>query len=177
MTIEIKDKGSESFYRETVNVISQYRALSKKPEGKLKDNFKLLRSYIVICTIMLVILAAMAIAWGADSMMVAGMALLAVAAVFSAMYLKSLKSLLKTLMGAPSDSVLTLDEKGVELDKHSSQTVRLAWDNVLFARVFQESVCFLAKDSTGFVISVDRKYESEILAWIESNKTGITVIR
>ncbi len=90
---------------------------------------------------------------------------------------KNVQKLLKALMEAPPDSVLTLDGNGVELDKRGSQVVRLAWNNVLFVRVFQESVCFAAKDSTGFVISIDRKYESEILAWIESNKTGITVIR
>ncbi len=177
MKIQIKEKGSEAFYQETVNVISQYRALSKKPEGKLKDNFKLLRSYIVICAVMLAILAAMAAAWGADGKMIAGMVLLAVAAVFSAVILANLQKLLKALMEAPYDSVLTLDEEGVELDKRGSQVVRLAWNNVLFVRVFQESVCFAAKNSTGFVISIDRKYESEILAWIESNKAGITVIR
>lgn len=177
MIIEIKEKGSETFYRETVNVISQYRALSKRPEGKIKDNFKLLQSYVIICVVMLVILAAMALTRGADGMMIVGMSLLAVAAVFSAMYLANLKSLLKALTEAPSDSVLTLDEDGVELDKRGSQVVHLSWDNILFVRVFRESVCFLAKDSTGFVISVDRKYESEISAWFENNETDIPLIR
>lgn len=177
MKIEIKEKGSEAFYRETVNVMSQYRALIKNPEGKLRDNFKLLRSYLVICGILLAILAVMAAVWRADGTMIAAMVLLAAAAVLSAMYLANLQKLLKALMEASPGSTLLLDGEGVELDKPGSQVVRLAWDNVLFVRVFQESVCFAAKNSTGFIISVDRRYESEVVGWLESNKTGVALIR
>ncbi len=90
---------------------------------------------------------------------------------------KNVQKLLKALMEAPPDSVLTLDEGGVELDKRGSQVVRLAWDNVLFVRIFRESICFVAKNSTGFVISVDRKYESEILEWLANNEAGVTLVR
>lgn len=38
MTIEIKEKGTKEFYKEVVNVTSQYRQLLKKPEAKLKNN-------------------------------------------------------------------------------------------------------------------------------------------
>ena len=39
MTIEIKEKGSEEFYREVVSVTTQYQRLIKKPDLKYRDLF------------------------------------------------------------------------------------------------------------------------------------------
>ena len=40
MKIEIKEKGSEAFYKEIVNISGQYRYLIKNHNYKLKDYFK-----------------------------------------------------------------------------------------------------------------------------------------
>ena len=52
MNIEVKEKGSREFYKEVVNVISQYRRLLKKPEAKLNDNFK---SYVIMMAAMAIL--------------------------------------------------------------------------------------------------------------------------
>ena len=39
MTIEVKEKGTKQFYKEVVNIMTQYRQLLYRPEDKLKNNF------------------------------------------------------------------------------------------------------------------------------------------
>ena len=109
MTIEIREKGSKDFYEETVNVISQYRGLIKKPEMKLRDRFKTLKIYIILCAALVVMLALMGIFWGMDTL---------------------------TLVG----------------------------------------IVFLAKDSTGMVISVNNPHSQEILDYLRSLNSSVRVI-
>ena len=52
MTIEIKERGTKQFYKEVVNVLTQYRQLLYRPQDKLKDNFK---RYIFLTIAMLLI--------------------------------------------------------------------------------------------------------------------------
>ena len=82
MTIEIREKGSKDFYEETVNVISQYRGLIKKPEMKLRDRFKTLKIYIILCAALVVMLALMGIFWGMDTLTLVGIVFLAIVATF-----------------------------------------------------------------------------------------------
>ena len=48
MQIEFKEKNSEDYFREGINVQVQYQVLQKKPEGKLKDYFSLTKKYLII---------------------------------------------------------------------------------------------------------------------------------
>lgn len=177
MKIEIREKGSEAFYRETVNVLSQYRALLKQPGRPLRDNFKLLRNYTAACAVLAAAICAISIAWGADSITISMLMLLLAAAVFCALYLRNLNRLLRDMMNDSHTSLLTLDEQGVELAKEGSKTVRMAWDGVAFVRVFDESVAFLAQDGTGFIIFIDRRYEGEITQWLRANLPGVRLLQ
>ena len=176
MTIEIKEKGSEAFYTEVVNVVSQYRYFLKKHDYKLKDNFRQFKLLLIVGTAVLVILILMMIFWGPDSFDYAVMAALLVSLLMSAVYLISLNKAKKGLMGAGGNSLLTLDEHGVELNKAGSQIVRLAWSSIAVLRIFKESMCFISKDQNGLVISVDRKYEEQVLGWLKEHPTGLEII-
>ena len=65
--IEITEKGTREYYKELVNITSQYRSLIKKPDMKLRNNFNLYKSYIIICAAFLIALSLMAVFWGADT--------------------------------------------------------------------------------------------------------------
>ena len=56
MKIEINEKGSRAFYNETVNVMSQFKALSRNPAAKLRDNLGAMKRYSIICGALLVML-------------------------------------------------------------------------------------------------------------------------
>ncbi|MBQ6058759.1 MAG: hypothetical protein IJL39_01715 [Clostridia bacterium] len=176
MRIEIHETGSEAFYKETVNVLAQYRSLIKKPERKLQDYFKKLWAYAGISLFLLALLAVMYWYWGASVSTVAAMGLMVVNLVLCGAYLINLNRLLKEFMGDARISVLTLDESGVELSKDGTQVVRIPWDGIAFLRVFKESVCFLSRNLTGFVISVNLLHRDEILGYLKENDIGIRII-
>lgn len=176
LKIEVREKGTKAFYKEVVCVIAQYLRLMKKPDRKLQDTFKMLRTYLTICTVLLVIVLAMAIAWGMDALSIAAIALMVAAIALSGIQLYRFSNMVKAYLGDPRASLITLDPSGVELDKEGAQVIRVAWDEVAFVRVFDESVCFFAKGVRGLVIAVNRSREQEILAYLKDNRINVRLI-
>ncbi|MBQ4045363.1 MAG: hypothetical protein II627_02850 [Lachnospiraceae bacterium] len=176
MTIEILEKGSESFYKETVNVIAQYRYLLKNHRYKVKDYFDQYKKLLIVSSIVFVVLLLMIIFWGPDALSFAGVSVLFIAIVLCIFYMFTLKRALKTLLSDSRFSILTLDDKGVELNKGDEQILRFSWDNVLFVRVFDYGIGFVSSDRSGVIIMVSRDYEKEILAWLSANQPELEVV-
>ena len=158
MTIEVKEKGSRQFYKEVVNILTQYRQLLYRPEDKLRDNF----TRYILLTIAMVLICAMSIYGGINSSFNAMKILTAVfagvAAAATAVILVRMNKTVDDYLADDRPSVVTLDENGVEIEKTGAQAVRLAWDNVAFVRTFVESTSFFSKDLSGIVLSVDNNY-------------------
>ena len=177
MTIEVKEKGTRQFYKEVVNILTQYRQLLYKPEDKLKDNF----TRYIFLTIAMVLICLMSLYGGITGSFTVTKILTAVfAGVASAATAVILFRMKKTVDGYLADdrpSVVTLDENGVEIEKTGSQAVRLAWDNVAFVRSFAESTSFFSKDLSGIVLSVTNDHRKEIMEYIKSNNIDVKVVR
>lgn len=177
MTIEVKEKGTRQFYKEVVNIMTQYRQLLYRPEDKLKDNF----TRYIFLTAAMVLLFAMNVYGGITGSFNATKILVAVfSAVAAAATLMVLFRMMKTVNGFLADdrpSLVTLDENGVGIEKTGSQAVRLAWDNVAFVRTFAESTTFFSKDLSGIVLSVMNTYRKEIQDYIKDNGIDVKVIR
>ncbi|MBQ1418664.1 MAG: hypothetical protein IIY95_04585, partial [Firmicutes bacterium] len=86
MRLEIKEKGNEAFYREAINVATQYRRFLQKPERKLTDYFKAYKIYTILCAVLAVLIAAMNIAWGWDTLGTVALVALIIVAIFSAAF-------------------------------------------------------------------------------------------
>ena len=177
MTIEINEKGSKQFYKETVNVVTQYRQLLYRPEDKLKDNFK---RYILL-TVAMVLICLMSLYGGITGSFNTTKILTAVFAAFASVttivILLRMKKMVDGYMADDRPSVVTLDDNGVEIEKTGAQAVRLAWDNVAFVRSFVESTCFFSKDLSGIVLSVNNDHRKEIMDYIKSNNIDVKVVR
>lgn len=177
MTIEVKEKGSRQFYKEVVNIVTQYRQLLYRPEDKLRDNF----TRYILLTIAMVLICAMSIYGGINSSFNAMKILTAVfagvAAAATAVILVRMNKTVDDYLADDRPSVVTLDENGVEIEKTGAQAVRLAWDNVAFVRTFVESTSFFSKDLSGIVLSVDNNYRKEIMDYIKSNNIDVKVVR
>ena len=177
MTIEIKEKGSRQFYKEFVNVLTQYRQLLYRPQDKLKDNFK----RYAFLTIAMVLICAMSLYGGITGSFTVTKILTAVfagvAAAATAVILVRMNKTVDDYLADDRPSVVTLDENGVEIEKTGAQAVRLAWDNVAFVRTFVESTSFFSKDLSGIVLSVDNNYRKEIMDYIKSNNIDVKVVR
>lgn len=177
MTIEVKEKGSRQFYKEVVNILTQYRQLLYRPEDKLRDNF----TRYILLTIAMALICAMSIYGGINSSFNAMKILTAVfagvAAAATAVILVRMNKTVDDYLADDRPSVVTLDENGVEIEKTGAQAVRLAWDNVAFVRTFVESTSFFSKDLSGIVLSVDNNYRKEIMDYIKSNNIDVKVVR
>ena len=177
MTIEIKEKGTRKFYEEVVNVVTQYRQLLYKPDGKLSDNFKKYRLLIIAMAIFFVTNLYLGVTGGFNTRNVLPIVLSILAIIAMAIYLSRMKKMVDGYLADDSPSVVTLDDDGVEINKVGSQAVRLAWDNVAFIRIFRESTCFFSKDLSGIVLSVTNDHKNEILEYLNSTDLGIKVIK
>ena len=177
MTIEVKEKGSRQFYKEVVNILTQYRQLLYRPEDKLRDNF----TRYILLTIAMALICAMSIYGGINSSFNAMKILTAVfagvVAAATAVILVRMNKTVDDYLADDRPSVVTLDENGVEIEKTGAQAVRLAWDNVAFVRTFVESTSFFSKDLSGIVLSVDNNYRKEIMDYIKSNNIDVKVVR
>ena len=118
----------------------------------------------------------MIIFWGPDSLSLAGVSVLLIAIVMCGFYMYNLNRVLKMMLSDSRSSILTLDDKGVELNKGDEQILRFSWDNVVFARVFDYGIGFVSSDRSGIIIMVSRDYEKEILAWLSANQPELQVI-
>ena len=178
MQIQIKEPGSEAFYKETVSVMNQYRALLKDPEMKIKDMFSQTQTLFLVSVAMFIAVDVMGVAWGFSTTVIRAAVLLGIGIVMSLLLRSNLNKAFTSLMQGHSEQTLTLDENGIELKKaDSKRVVRVPWEDVAFARVFSESVCFLATGSLGIVFSIDRRYEDQIAAYIEDNLPELRFIR
>lgn len=177
MTIEIKEKGTRQFYKEVLNVVSQYRQLLYRPADKLRDNFT---RYLLLTLAMALIFFMFLFGGikGSFSMInILTMIFAGLAAVATVVYLARMYKALNDYLADERASVVTLDESGVEIAKGGAQGVRLDWDNVAFVRSFNESTCFFARDLSGIVLAVNNDYKKEILDYIKGNGIEVKVIK
>ncbi len=176
MTIEIKEKGSDRFYREVINVISQYRYLLKKPRRKIKNYFKEYTVLLIICAMILLLDVVSICLFDAGTGEKIALVTMIFLIVLLGAYVFRLNKLKKTMLADPRTSTLTLDEYGVTLNKENTQELRVSWDGIVFVRILKEGVYFVTSQQTGIVISVIRKYENEILPWLREHRPGLEII-
>ena len=177
MTIEVKEKGSEEFYKEVVNVISQYRQFIKKPEAKLSDNFKTYTILMATMAILFVLWIMRGIFDGFDAWTGAVLASTFMAFVVLFIYRKNMTKMVEAYLNDGRTSMITLDEKGVELNKNGSEIMRVGWESVALVRSFNESTCFIAKNVTGLVIAVTNLYKDDVMNYLEDNNIDVMIIK
>ncbi len=177
MKIDTNEPIREELARELVNVTYQYRQLRKNHNARIRDQFKQFRTLLICAVVIAVLYAATMIAWGFDlTQAVIGIFLLIVI-VFTVIVMRGARSLLDSIKNGSGYSSVILDETGIELGKRDSSVLKTAWGNILFVRVFSESVIFIPKELSGVLISVDIKHAKEITGWIKENRPEIELIQ
>lgn len=173
MTIEIREKGTESFYREVVSVIAQYQNLLKEPDKKYRDIFKTYRNMGLCLAALFVLMLVIGFTSGFSALTIVALVVVCIAAMMVIVFDHAMRKQVKNYLAEGGSSVLTLDKNGVEIGKEKSQTVRLAWDNVAFVRKFNEAVCFFSKEATRIVIAVPAEHDQEIYDYLDDNSIDV----
>ena len=176
MTLEIREKGSDAFYREVIAVSANYRSLLKNPRRKIKDPIKEYTVLLASGGAVFALLLICTFIFGAGIFECIALTGLFLASVLSALLLFRLTKAKKTMEEDRRTSTLTLNGDGVTLNKENAQELRFGWDNVAFIRVMKEGVYFVAAEQTGMLISVSRRYEDKILAWLRENRPAPEIV-
>ncbi len=166
-------KGDKKFYSEAISVLNQYAYLMKNPQLRLQNNFKKLQGYMIFCGIVLAVLVVMTIAWGASALMITALVLLSVVILLSFALWFKLDRVRRMYLADKRPSILELDENGVTMKRENSDSVQMSWNNVAFIRVFNECVCFFAKEGSGFVICVNKIHKDEIFAYLQEHQIHV----
>ena len=177
MIIEVKEKGSKEYCKEVVNTMSQYKKLITRPDAELKDHFKSYPIWTGIMASLFTIWLFHGIfngfnVWIGVVLVITGLAFILVIA-----NLINMNKMVSAYLNDDRTSTVTLDEKGVELNKGGSQVIRVGWNDVTVVRSFKESVCFLAKNVTGFVIAVTNRYNDDIMKYLEDNHVDVKIVK
>ena len=177
MIIEVKEKGSKEYCKEVVNTMSQYKKLINRPDAELKDNFKSYPIWTGIMASLFTIWLFHGIfngfnVWIGVVLVITGLAFILLIA-----NQINMNKMVNAYLNDDRTSTVTLDEKGVELNKGGSQVIRVGWNDVTVVRSFKESVCFLAKNVTGFVIAVTNRYNDDIMKYLEDNHVDVKIVK
>lgn len=167
MKITITEKGSESFYKEVLNISAQYRKLLRKPNSKLEDQFNTWKVLFISSVILFILYVIEICIWGKTSTLEIMMVSVISLAILSGTSLKQLNKKLEAMLNDEGDSIFTIDEEGIELNK-TSVSAKLSWQNIAFVRTFKESTCFLPKNKTDKIIAISNKYLEEIKPYIKT---------
>lgn len=175
MTLEIKERGSEAFYTEAVNVMTQFKDIIRDHDHKLKDNLGQFKWLMIASGGLFAALVAMTAFWGAGTLSIIGLIISGISTVLCALYLININRYKKTMMADTRTAVLTMDENGVELSKDGAPAVRISWDKVELVKRYDESLNFIASEQAATVISIYRQYEDEIQSWLDQNRPEIEI--
>ncbi len=176
MTIEIKEKGSDSFFREAVNIYLQYRAILKNHNCKIKDYFKSYTIFLIVGAVLFVAVLMEAIfLLGFEGYIIFALSITGLCTLIEAAGLLGAHSMFKRLKSNHRESLLTLDENGVELNIKGSYSIRIDWDSIAVVKVGSESLSFLAEKQTAALITVTRTYEEQIAPWLRINRPEVEI--
>ena len=128
---------------------------------------------MIFCGIVLAVLVVMTIAWGASALMITALVLLSVVILLSFALWFKLDRVRRMYLADKRPSILELDENGVTMKRENSDSVQMSWNNVAFIRVFNECVCFFAKEGSGFVICVNKIHKDEIFAYLQEHQIHV----
>ncbi|MGX8687764.1 MAG: hypothetical protein ACSW8K_08220 [bacterium] len=176
MQIEFREKHSEDYFREGVNVQVQYQVIHKKPEDKLKDYFTLTKRYLIILIVTAAVLILVNVFTGFSGPSIFALIFLAAVAFLDVRYSQTMNKLLEGYLKETRHSVLKADGQGIRLEKGGAQAVSLNWSDISFVRVFEHSILFAGSKAPGPFILVPVTCKEEIFSFIDQNGIRVRTI-
>lgn len=173
MRIEINGGASDAYYREICNVMFEAKRYKKKPNKKYVNTVKRTKLLMIVMAVAEVLYIAMGVAWGFDPIMYGLIGILGFLIVLYVFMYRSMMRYYRTLVAERGSSVFTLDEQGVELERIGAQTVRLAWDNIAFVRVFKNSMMFFSKAEPMVVIALDEAHMGPVIEYLKTHEFDV----
>jgi hypothetical protein len=80
----------------------------------------------------------------------------------------SLNRFLNEIKSDQRKTALVLDLGGAAVEKDGAESIRINWKDVAFVRKFKEVIGIIASGEKG-IITVNRRYEKEIMEFLREN--------
>lgn len=160
MKIEVKERGSRAFYDEFLYVASNYKKIKKNPEKRVYRLTYSLISYEFILLLCIGLITSFYLKEN-DILFMFLIGMLSLLFVFVLMYAIMINKRIKAFMNDKGNKIVDINETGVEfLD--DEKNIKIMWDNIDCIVVNKYSICFLPKDATNILISVNTDYKDDV---------------
>ena len=181
LIIECNNEGiSEEFAREVTSIFGQGNKIYKDPEVKTKDMFKETRLTLIRAAAVFLLALLVSVFAHFDVICIIMIILASIMLLFAVFIMVNFRftfKKIKELYSIYKRSVLTLDEEGVEVDIDGYKKVRIPWNEVVFLRIFNESLIFFNKDKLRESIICEIKHKDDILNYIGENSVNVRIIQ
>ena len=176
MEICVTDAGSYKYYEEVVNTITSYNRLVKRHNVKPINRFNITRNIAILSIILTVVAFASEFIIGRATVL--GSSIIVICCFvyyFSIRKYGKYRNILSAMVYDDTSTII-IDENGVEL-RRKEVVYNVPWNMIIFARIFERSICFVPNMDCGFMLFIQRKYSYEVLEAIKKYNPTLEVVR
>ena len=161
MKIEVNKRGSKEYYDEFLYIATNYRKFQKDPKRKTHGLTKYLLGYE--CFILLaIVLEFLCYRFFDDVIFVVLVGMLLLLLLLSLYYHFTAVKRIRAFLNDEGNKSVEIDSEAVTYTD-DSKSVRILFDELNCVRIADYGICFLPKNQTDILISINREYEDEVL--------------
>lgn len=154
MIIESKGKDKKSFYEEVLYIASNYYIFKKNPKTRVHSLTKVFLLYVILFFVLFIICL----------FILRSEAISAIALTLGIVYtylLVEAKYKLREYI-KQGNSMVKIDESGVENSYENQVISKLSWDAIEFVLIQKNTICFLPKNFASFAIFVPASTQEKV---------------
>lgn len=175
MRITVNETGRREYYDEVLYVASNYKRFQKNPGKKVKGFIK---AMFLPTILYIVMVALMLLLFRQDKdpifLLLAGMLVFVV--IFFAMYLVRGNRQINAMMADNGIRYIDITDESVTFDD-GKKTIVQKWTNIMGVLMGPHSVIFLPSGTDGALITIERKYEEEVLKAVTDAGHGDLIVK
>ncbi len=161
MKIEVKERGSKSYYDEFLFVVNKYRSLLKKPNVKVSKLTVFLKQYLLLILLSIIIFIASYI-FTYDILFILFTGMLSILFIFSIYYLILINKRINYLMNETGSKIININKDYVEYSDED-KSYKVKWENIKYVIINKYSICFMPYLKSEILISISTDYKDKIL--------------
>ena len=177
MQFEIKERGSDAFCRDAVNVLFSFGSIIKKHDQRIIDWFRRRRIILIISLILLGLFVLNFCVGGYKILInVLAFTLLVITTLYNLFVFILVRRVYKDLNSESRRGVLELDESGIEFRTEDGNVKRNSWTDVAVVRIHGGCVAFIPSSTKKTVFLVHQGLKDDISRWLKENRPEIEII-
>ena len=162
MTIVSKEKGNKKYYEEFMYVASNYYIFKKRPKTKVHSLINMYKFYVITFLILSIAFLFIPQFYELSALLCAFFAF------YLYLYFESKYRLREYLKYG--DSLIKIDEEGIENICDDKMTVKLPWDAIESILINKHTICVLPKNFSAILIGIEISAKDDICRALKNYK-------